>query len=139
PTPQPAPPLAPPRNAQRNSPDAAPVARRAPPPCKRRITGRAAPRRASRAVSTTTAELSPGGTGARSDTAAAGGSESHATPANAPASGDGSGACTYQSTSRPPGVGHVRTEPLKGAGDRCSTTGYPIRTQATSPAQASAR
>src|SRR5205814_6329002 len=117
--------LAPPRNAQRNNPAAATVARRAPPTCDRTITGRAAPRRASRALSTTTAELSPGGTGARSDTAAAGGSESHATPASAPASGDGSGACTYQSPSRPPCVGHVSTAPFTGGRTRPTPAGPP--------------
>src|SRR2546423_5626476 len=130
--------LAPPRNAQRNNPDAATMARRAPPACDSTITGRAAPRRASRAVSTTTAELSPGGTGARSDTAAAGGSESHATPANGPASGDGSGGCTYQSPSRPPCVGHVSTAPFTGAANRSGSAGSPTRStrRATATARA---
>src|SRR5438105_3429442 len=128
--------LAPPRNAQRNSPDAATAARRAPPGCDSTITGRAAPRRARRAVSTTTAALSPVGGRARSDTAAAGGSESHATPASAPASGDGSGARTYQSPSWPRWVGHVSTAPL--VGNRSSAAGSPIRTTSRAPATACA-
>src|SRR3989441_6661418 len=79
--------LAPPRNAQRNTPAAATVASRALPPppfparSERTSTGRGAPRRARRAVSTTTAVLSEGS--ARSDTAAAGASESHAIPPSA--------------------------------------------------------
>ena len=130
--------LAPPRNAQRNSPDAATVARRAPPPGERTITGRAAPRRASRAVSATTAELSPAGGRATSDTAAAGGSESHATPASVPASGDGSGGCTYQSPSWPRCVDHVSTAPFTGEGNRSSTAGSPTRTTRRAPATARA-
>src|SRR5437763_6246174 len=126
--------LAPPRNAQRNSPEATTVARRAPPDCDSAITGRAAPRRASRAVSTTTAELSPAT--ARSATAAAGGSESHATPANAPASGDGSGGCTYPSPSWPRCVGHVSTAPL--VGKRSSNAGSRTRTTSRAPATARA-
>src|SRR5438094_4203416 len=90
-------PLAPPRNAQRYSPPAAIMARRRPSRSDKSSTGRGGPRRASRAVSATTAELS--GADERSARDAAGGSESHATPASAAASEDAPGGCTYQSPS----------------------------------------
>src|SRR5207249_4130657 len=73
------------------------------------MTGRGLPRRARRAVRTTIAALSEGS--ARSDTAAAGASESHAIPASASASGDGPGGCTYQSPSWPRVVDQVRMAP----------------------------
>src|SRR3989442_8078678 len=130
--------LAPPRNAQRNSPAAATVAWRALPPfsvrSERTSTGRGAPRRAWRAVSTTTAVLSRGS--ARSDTAAAGASESHAIPPSAPASGDGPGSWTYQSPSWPCTVRHVRTAP--GPENRSNLAGSPTRTTRRAPATARA-
>src|SRR5437773_876346 len=128
--------LAPPRNAQRNSPAAATVARRALPPAPScsdsTITGRGVPRRARRAVSTTTAALSAGEGRARSDTAAAGASESQAMPASAPASGDGSGGCTYQSPSWPRVVDQFRMAPLDA--NRSSGAGFPARTTRRAPA-----
>ena len=69
--------LAPPRNPQRHNPVAATVARRLPRWSLSTAIGREAPRRANRAWSTGTAPVS----GGRSDTALAGGSESHAMPA----------------------------------------------------------
>src|SRR2546429_7427807 len=94
PTPEPPPPaisaryasaLAPPRNAQRYSPAPATTARRLPSRSDSTTSGRGAPRRPSRAVSTTTAALS----GASSTSPVTGGSESHAAPASAAASGEG--------------------------------------------------
>src|SRR2546427_568135 len=128
--------LAPPRNAQRNSPAAATVARRALPPAPScsdsTTTGRGVPRRARRAVSTTTAALSVGRGRARSDTAAAGASESHAIPASAPASGDGPAGCTYQSPSWPRVVDQFRMAPLDA--NRSSGAGFPARTTRRAPA-----
>src|SRR5438093_12865704 len=90
------------------------TARRAPPRWDNVTTGRGGPRRASRAASATVVELS----GASSATDVAGGSESHTTPASAPARaedpvGDG---CRYQSPSRRLVPGQSRTDPLGAKG-----------------------
>src|SRR5690349_18326753 len=103
-------PLAPPRNAQRYNPPAAIRARRRPSRSDNRSTGRGGPRRASRAVSATTAELSICEAASTSDDA--GGSESHATPASAVARGDAPGGCTYQSPSCRPVPGQDSIAPF---------------------------
>src|SRR5256885_2273782 len=116
--------LAPPRNAQRNSPDAATVARRAPPGCDSTITGRAAPRRARRAVSTTTAALSPVGGRARSDTAAAGGTtEGGGLPSstNQRASSRGSESPATPSSRTSSACQPAGKEPGKGEGGRVTS------------------
>ena len=119
--------LAPPRNAHRYSPPTAITARRRPSRSESSSTGRGGPRRASRAVSATTAELSIWAASARD---AAGGSESQAIPASAVASGEGPGVCTYQSPScrpPPPAAGQSRVapfgaNPLNAAGSPASIT-----------------
>src|SRR6266705_1995588 len=123
--------LAPPRNAQRYSPPAATIARRAPPRSDSTTTGRGGPRRASRAVSATIVPLS----GASSLSEVAGGSESHATPPSAPARGEGPGGWMYQSPSCRRPSGHRSTAP-PGA-RRAKVAGSPA--SITSRAAATAR
>src|SRR6266850_3316796 len=105
-------PLAPPRNAHRYRPPAAITARRDPARSDNVTIGRGGPRRARRATSATVVELS----GASSARDVAGGSESQATPASAPARGEGpmegGGGCPYQSPSRRRVPGQSSTAPL---------------------------
>src|SRR5204863_4675751 len=120
--------------AQRYSPPAAITARRAPARSDSATIGRAGPRRARRAASAIVVELS--GTSSTRDVA--GGSESHATPASAPVSGEGpeGGGCTYQSPSRRRVPGQRSTAPL--GLKRLNDVGSPASMTSAAPATARA-
>src|SRR6266702_7692902 len=119
--------LAPPRNAQRYSPAPAILTRRWPPRSVSNSTGRAGPRRARRAVSATTVELS----GVVGASAASGGSESHVTPASAKLSGDAGGGSAYQSPATAAPLDQRST-----AGGRPNAPGSPPSTTSRAPASA---
>src|SRR3989475_8258519 len=100
--------------------------------------GRGTPRRASRALSATTRDVSR--PGATSVAAAAGGTESQRMPASAAATGDGGGGSTYQSPGTPPTVGHHSREGA-ARGDRGvgSWAGSPAATTSRAAAVLRAR